>query len=198
MTATAALAASLVIAATTTPTPPGTTRAVVAAPTTAAEPTPVVSEDDLATLRARALLFPVPSVRWEDVRDTYEDRRGGSAHEALDVAAARGAPVVAVDDGTIAKLFKSVPGGLTVYLFDRDRRFAYYYAHLDAYAPDLHETQVVKRGDVIGYVGTTGNAAPDSPHLHFAIFKLEPTPRWWRGTALNPHALLRPSDGAGH
>jgi murein DD-endopeptidase MepM/ murein hydrolase activator NlpD len=111
----------------------------------------------------------------------------------LDVAAPRGAPVVAVDDGVVAKLFRSVPGGLTVYLFDDQRRYAYYYAHLDAYAADLAAGQRVRRGQVIGYVGSSGNAAVDAPHLHFAIFKLESEPRWWRGTPINPYPLLVPA-----
>jgi murein DD-endopeptidase MepM/ murein hydrolase activator NlpD len=159
-----------------------------AAPTV--EPTPIVDAGDLADLRARALLFPVPTVRRGDVHDTFADARGGHPHEALDIAAARGAPVVAVTDGTIAKLFTSVPGGLTIYLFDRDRRFAYYYAHLDGYAPDVQEGREVRRGDVLGWVGSTGNADPGGPHLHFAIFKLEPTPRWWHGTPIDPYPLL--------
>jgi murein DD-endopeptidase MepM/ murein hydrolase activator NlpD len=164
-----------------------------AKPTPEPEPTPVVSDADLGELRARALAFPVPQVSPATVPDTFADRRGGGGarpHEALDIAAPRGAPVVAVDDATVVKLFRSVPGGLTIYLFDGARRFAYYYAHLDRYAPGLAEGQSVARGDVIGYVGTTGNAAPDAPHLHFAIFKLEPKPRWWHGTPLDSHPLL--------
>lgn len=158
--------------------------------TPVAEPTPVVSDDDLQRLRERALLFPVPEVTPGTVRDTFHDRRGGGPHEALDIAAPRGALAVAVDDGTIEKLFRSVPGGLTVYVFDADRRYAYYYAHLDRYLPGLAEGQRVRRGDVLGYVGSTGNAAEDAPHLHFAIFKLEPGARWWRGTPLDPYPVL--------
>ena len=125
----------------------------------------------------------MPQISPGTVRDTYDDRRAGHAHEALShIAAPRGAPVVAVDAGVVTKLFQSVPGGLTIYLFDESRRYAYYYAHLDAYAAELAEGQRVARGQVIGYVGSTGNAAPDAPHLHFAIFKLEPEARWWHGT----------------
>ncbi len=171
------------------------TPAITPAPTlsVAPAPTPIVSAEDLQQLRDRALLFPVPQISPGTVRDTYEDRRAGHIHEALDIPAPRGAPVVAVDAGVVTKLFASVPGGLTIYLFDSDRRYAYYYAHLDAYAADLAEGQRVERGQVLGYVGTTGNAAPDAPHLHFAIFKLEPEPRWWHGTPLDPHPLLVPS-----
>jgi len=117
--------------------------------------------------------------------------RATGSHEALDIAAPRGTPVRAVDDGRIAKLFRSVPGGITVYQFDPSARFAYYYAHLDRYADDLREGATVRAGDVIGYVGTTGNAPPDAPHLHFAIFRLGPERQWWRGTAINPYPVLR-------
>ena len=165
---------------------------VVPTPVGSPLPTPVVTEEDLQRLRARALLFPVPQVTPSTVRDTFHDRRGGGPHEALDIAAPRGAEVVAVDDGTVVKLFRSVPGGLTAYVFDLESRYAYYYAHLDRYVPGLAEGQRVRRGDVLGYVGSTGNAAVDAPHLHFAIFKLEPEARWWRGTALDPHPLLAP------
>ena len=167
-------------------------RSAPASVPTPAAPTPVVTDADLEKLRARALLFPVPAVPPADVAASFADIRRDGIHEALDIPAPRGAPVVAVDDGVVAKLFHSVPGGLTVYLFDRDRGFAYYYAHLDGYAPNLHETQPVRRGDVIGYVGSSGDAAAGSPHLHFAIFKLETEPRWWRGTAIDPHPLLVP------
>lgn len=158
--------------------------------TPAPAPTPVVDANDLRRLRARALLFPVPDVSPATVRDTFADRRGGSMHEALDVPAPRGAAVVAVDDGTVAKLFTSLPGGLTVYVFDDARRYAYYYAHLDGYAEGLAEGLRVRRGEVLGRVGSTGNAAEDAPHLHFAIFKLEPEPRWWVGTPIDPHPLV--------
>jgi peptidoglycan LD-endopeptidase LytH len=88
------------------------------------------------------------------------------------------------------KLFNSVPGGLAVYQFDRDEQFAFYYAHLDRYAEGLKEGATLKRGDVLGYVGTTGNAPPNAPHLHFTIFKLGPDKRWWKGTPINPYPYL--------
>ncbi|MEO6025887.1 MAG: M23 family metallopeptidase [Candidatus Binatia bacterium] len=169
------------------------TAAITPAASPAPAPTPVVSDVDRQELRERALVFPVPQISPDTVRDTYHDRRAGHAHEALDISAPRGAPVVAVDSGVVTKLFRSVPGGLTIYLVDERRRYAYYYAHLDAYAAELAEGQRVARGQVIGYVGSTGNAAPDAPHLHFAIFKLEPEARWWHGTPLDPHPLLVPS-----
>ena len=101
---------------------------------------------------------------------------------------------MAVETGKIAKLFTSVAGGLTIYEFDRNEEFVYYYAHLDHYASDLEEGQTVQRGEVIGYVGTTGNAPKNTPHLHFAISKLGPDRRWWEGTALDPFLTWRDPD----
>ena len=120
--------------------------------------------------------------------------RAGHSHEALDILAPRGTRVFAVEDGTIVKLFTSKPGGLTIYQFDPSRRYAYYYAHLDRYAEDLRRGTVAKRGDLLGYVGSTGNANPSQPHLHFAIFKLGPEKRWWQGEAIDPYAVFSRPD----
>ncbi|MGJ7506578.1 M23 family metallopeptidase [Variovorax sp. GT1P44] len=150
-----------------------------------------VEVDGAALLAARALQFPVDGVRPESVRDTFDDGRPDHRHEALDIMAPRGTPVRAVDDGKLVKLFDSKPGGLTVYQFDPASRLAYYYAHLDRYAEGLREGQQLRRGDLIGYVGTTGNAAADAPHLHFAVFLLGPEKQWWKGRALNPYSALR-------
>jgi murein DD-endopeptidase MepM/ murein hydrolase activator NlpD len=139
---------------------------------------------DVAPLRRLAV--PVEGVRVADLRDTFADGRPGHRHEAIDIAAPRGTPVLAADDGTVVKLFTSAPGGLTIYQFDPDQRYAYYYAHLDRYADGVGEGRRVRRGDVIGYVGTTGNAPPNSPHLHFAVFRLGAEKRWWQGEAVDP------------
>ncbi len=137
------------------------------------------------------LLIPVANVPSGQLQDTFNDARGsGRVHDAIDIMAPRGTPVLAAVDGKVVKLFTSVPGGLTVYQFDADERHAYYYAHLDAYAPGLAEGQLLKRGDVLGTVGYTGNASPSAPHLHFAIFRLGPEKKWWQGTAINPYPLL--------
>ncbi|MDQ6685773.1 MAG: M23 family metallopeptidase, partial [Pseudomonadota bacterium] len=124
------------------------------------------------------------------VRDTFAEGRPGHLHEAIDIAAPRGTPVLAAADGVLVKLFSSVPGGLTLYQFDSSDRFALYYAHLDRYAEGLHEGVVLRRGDVIGYVGSTGNAVPEAPHLHFAVFRLGPTKQWWKAEAVNPFVAL--------
>ena len=132
---------------------------------------------------------PVEGVDRKTLRDTFAEGRAGHVHEAIDILAPRGTPVVAVEDGRIEKLFSSKRGGLTIYQFDPRGTFCYYYAHLDRYAPGLKEGQTVRRGQVIGYVGTSGNAAPQTPHLHFTIFKLEPEKRWWKGAPVNPFPL---------
>ena len=136
------------------------------------------------------LLIPVDGVRAEALRDTFAEGRIGHRHEAIDIAAARGTRVFAVADGTLVKLFASVPGGLTIYQFDSDRRHAFYYAHLDRYADGIREGMALRRGDVIGYVGSTGNASAAAPHLHFAVLVLGPEKQWWKGEAIDPFAAL--------
>ena len=137
------------------------------------------------------LAMPLPGLTASQLRDTFNEKRGGErAHEALDILAPAGTPVLAVSDGYIEKLFTSMRGGLTIYQFEPSSRYAYYYAHLRGYAPKLAEGQRVKRGQVIGYVGSTGNADPAAPHLHFAVFELGPERQWWKGTAINPYPLL--------
>jgi murein DD-endopeptidase MepM/ murein hydrolase activator NlpD len=144
---------------------------------------------DLDELRGRRLELPVEGIDRRTLRDTFAEGRTGHVHEAIDILAPRGTPIVAVEGGRIEKLFKSDRGGLTVYQFDPSRTYAYYYAHLDRYAPGLAEGQTVTRGQVIGYVGTSGNAPPQTPHLHFTIFKLTPEKRWWQGAPINPFPL---------
>jgi murein DD-endopeptidase MepM/ murein hydrolase activator NlpD len=143
-------------------------------------------------LAARKLDVPVAGVDAQKlVRSYHDERSGGREHEALDILAPRGTPVVAVEDGTIAKLFVSKAGGNTIYQFDPGSEYAYYYAHLDRYADGVKEGDAVKRGQVIGYVGTSGNAPKDTPHLHFAIFRLTPEKHWWEGTPVDPFDVLR-------
>jgi murein DD-endopeptidase MepM/ murein hydrolase activator NlpD len=154
----------------------------VAAPAARAPSLP--APDD--PLRERLIGLPLENMHPRELRDTFDEARNGRVHEAIDIMAPRGTPVLAVDDGRIAKLFDSKPGGLTVYQFDPTQTFAYYYAHLDRYAPGLAEGQAVTRGQVLGDVGSTGNASPDAPHLHFTIFKLGPEKRWWEGMPVNP------------
>jgi len=163
--------------------------AMAAAAAAARMPSPAVPVEPPASddpLRARHIGLPLERLHPLQIRDTFTETRGAHVHEAIDILAPRGTPVLAVDDGRIAKLFTSKPGGLTVYQFDPTETFAYYYAHLDGYAQGLHEGQVITRGDVLGEVGSTGNASPDAPHLHFTIFRLGPEKRWWEGAPINP------------
>ena len=125
------------------------------------------------------------------VRSYHDARNGGREHEALDILAPRGTPVVAVEDGTIAKLFNSKAGGITLYQFDPGKEYAYYYAHLDRYADGIKEGDRLRRGQVIGFVGTTGNAPKDTPHLHFAVFRLTADKHWWEGTPIDPYDILK-------
>ncbi|HSW06490.1 M23 family metallopeptidase [Aquabacterium sp.] len=144
----------------------------------------------LSAVAPGSLRIPVLGVEASMIQDHFDEVRGAQRHEALDIMAPRGTPVVAVADGRVAKLFTSKPGGLTVYQFDSSGRFAFYYAHLDRYAHGLKEGALLKRGDAIGAVGSTGNALPDAPHLHFAVFRLGPGREWWKGTPLNPYPML--------
>jgi murein DD-endopeptidase MepM/ murein hydrolase activator NlpD len=141
-------------------------------------------------LASKRLQIPVTGIRPTSLSDQYTQGRTGHTHEAIDILAPEGTPVVAVDDGRIAKLFTSKPGGLTIYQFDPDTRLAYYYAHLQGYAAGLQEGMEVKRGDLIGYVGSTGNADAKAPHLHFAVFRLGTPAKWWQGEAVNPYPAL--------
>jgi peptidoglycan LD-endopeptidase LytH len=138
-----------------------------------------------------SLIIPVDGVTAEHLKSTFYEARGiFREHHAIDILAPRGTPVRAAVDGTIRKLFTSGEGGLTIYEFDRGEQRVYYYAHLDRYAPNLREGMSVGQGDVIGYVGTTGNAPPGTPHLHFAISILPPAKNWWQGEPVDPYPLL--------
>lgn len=158
---------------------------------TEVQPTAPRSAADIAAASRLKLIVPVRGVTPDQLSNTYEDARGsGRVHEAIDIMAKRGTPVLAVADGEVEKLFTSDRGGLTLYQFEPSGRYAYYYAHLDRYADDLEEGQALKQGDVIGYVGSTGNASDDAPHLHFGIFELGEERLWWKGTAINPYPVL--------
>ena len=151
-----------------------------------------MSADTVEILRRRSLTLPVQGIKREELRDTFNEKRGATRrHEAIDILAPRNTPVFAVEDGEIAKLFVSAAGGITIYQFDPDEEYVYYYAHLERYAGGLEEGDDVKRGEIIGYVGTTGNAPRDTPHLHFAIFKMTDDKRWWQGTPIDPYSVLR-------
>ncbi len=136
------------------------------------------------------LLIPVSGLSPSSLVDNFNEVHNGHRHEALDIMAARGTPVVAVDEGNVVKLFNSKQGGLTVYQFNNTRTWCFYYAHLDRYAQELKEGTLLRKGDILGYVGSSGNASTNAPHLHFTIFKLGPEKRWWHGTPVDPYPLL--------
>jgi len=138
----------------------------------------------------RSLLIPVSGVSPSSLVDNFNEIHNGHRHEALDIMAARGTPVVAVDEGAVVKLFNSKHGGLTVYQFDDTQIWCFYYAHLDRYAQGLREGTLLRKGDILGYVGSSGNASPNAPHLHFTIFELGPEKHWSQGTAIDPYPLL--------
>lgn len=155
--------------------------------------TPRPTAAELAALRL-ALAVPVAGVARAELRPGFDEGRGGGArvHQALDIPAPRGTPVVSAADGRVLKLFTSDAGGLMVYAADASERFVLIYAHLDGYAPGLREGMALRRGDRLGTVGTTGNAPADVPHLHFAIARAGEVAEWWRGTPVDPHPLLAP------
>ena len=147
-------------------------------------PEPIIAPSGLA--------IPVVGIGASQLSDTFRAARsGGRVHDAIDIMAPRGTPVVSVAEGTVEKLFFSRGGGgITVYVRSPDRRWSFYYAHLDSYAPGLREGLRVARGDPLGTVGSTGNANPAGPHLHFAIHQMAEGERWWQGRAVNPYPLL--------
>jgi murein DD-endopeptidase MepM/ murein hydrolase activator NlpD len=156
-------------------------------------PRATATESDLAGLAA-GLVVPVSGIARTQLRDSYTERRGAGGervHEAIDIMAPRGTPVLAAADGRLLKLFNSKPGGLMIYTTDASERFILFYGHLDGYADGLRDGMPLTRGQVIGYVGTTGNAPPNTPHLHFGILRGNPAASWSGGTPLNPYELLR-------
>ncbi len=161
-----------------------------------AEDEPVGNRDNVSTPPAEetaTLVIPVMGLSATDLVDTFSDERGGGTrlHEALDIPAEAGTSVVASAPGTLERMFRSDAGGKTIFIRSEDRRTIYYYAHLDEYAPGLNEGQQVRRGQRLGTVGTTGNAEPDEPHLHFEVMRTTPNAEWWEpATSVNPYPLL--------
>ena len=162
---------------------------LIAAPTAPKDPTP---RSELV-LGPTGVAIPVAGVKASELQDTYTQSRSGGArvHNAIDIMAPHGTPVVAAAPGRVEKLFDSKGGGgITAYVRSPDGQWMFYYAHLQAYAPGLREGQATKQGDAIGTVGSTGNANPAGPHLHFAVNKMAPGEKWYDGTPVNPYPLL--------
>jgi murein DD-endopeptidase MepM/ murein hydrolase activator NlpD len=153
---------------------------------------PTVTGADLVILRAHNLLIPVQGVTADKLTDSFDDVRGGTRrHEAMDIMSPRGTPVLSADDGQVLKLHNSVAGGLSIYVADPSQRYIMLYAHLDRYRPGLAAGMTVKKGELLGYVGFTGNANPAAPHLHFAIARSDNMKDWWKGTPMNPFLVWR-------
>lgn len=138
-------------------------------------------------------MVPVVGVAPNKLRDSFnEPRDGGRIHRATDILAPRGTPVVAAADGEVVQIKQNSAGGLTIYLTDDAHRYIYYYAHLDRYSDKILETVRVKQGFLLGYVGTTGNAPPNTPHLHFQAMRLNPEQRdWWNGTPVDVRSFFK-------
>lgn len=143
------------------------------------------------------LIIPVAGVTPDKLTDTWGDARGDGtrAHHAIDIMAPRGTPVLAAAAGMVEKIFESRDGGHTIYIRRADAGWQDYYAHLDAYAAGLHEGQAVKQGEQIGQVGSTGDASPDAPHLHYEIHRMAPGDGWWKGSEINPYPILHSLHG---
>lgn len=155
---------------------------------------PIARQDELSSLAA-TLTIPVAGVKTEELLDTFSEARGERRHDALDIPAPRGTPVLSATDGRVQRLFSSDRGGLMIYASDASERFILMYAHLDRYAEGMSDGVALRRGQVIGYVGTTGNAPPNLPHLHFAIARSRNVSRWWEGTPVDPLPLLQNVQG---
>jgi murein DD-endopeptidase MepM/ murein hydrolase activator NlpD len=163
-----------------------------ALPSSSATIPPVINQASPAMSEAPShLLIPVVGVRPDQLRDTFSDARAeGRIHDAIDIPAPMGTPVVAAADGTIIKLFHSDRGGTTIYQLSTDSRFVFYYAHLDRYAEGLAEGHFARQGETIAYVGDTGNAGAGNYHLHFSIALVSDPKKYWQGTNINPYPLL--------
>lgn len=155
-------------------------------------PSAPLATSDEVYLHERMLMVPVDGVRPEKVADTYFQARDGGArtHQAVDILAKRGTPVLSADSGTVLRLTKNTLGGITIYATDPDKRFVFYYAHLDRYADGLYEGKPVAQGEIIGYVGTTGNAPKNTPHLHFQVMRFVDARSWWNGPPVDPRPFL--------
>jgi murein DD-endopeptidase MepM/ murein hydrolase activator NlpD len=174
---------------------PRTTTASASAPAPSARVNaPVATIGNIASTKPRVPIDGANVATW---KGGFDERRGGGSrgHEAVDILAPRNTPVHAAENGSIAKIFESKQGGHTVYEYSADGRLIYYYAHLERYADGLHEGQTIAKGDVIGYVGTSGNAPPNTPHLHFAVFELGPEKQWWKGRPIDPYLVFTQGNG---
>lgn len=149
-------------------------------------------EADVEYLNSRRLMLPVAGIRPDQLSDSFDTPRDGSRrHHAIDILAPRGTPVLAADDGRVLRVSWNNAGGNTVYTTDTEGRIVYYYAHLDRYHDSIVAGMPISKGDTIGYVGTTGNAPRDIPHLHFQIMRMAHDGKYWNGEPIDPFPILR-------
>ncbi len=175
-----------------TPAPIPTQVSPSPSPSLRPSPTPSASATPSAFNVSSSFIIPVVGIQAQQLHDTFNDARSeGRVHEAIDIIAPQDARVVAAADGKIVKLFTSEKGGITIYQLSSDQALVLYYAHLSRYADGVVEQQQVRQGDLIGYVGDTGNAQPGNYHLHFAVWQIDDPKQFWTGTNLNPYDLLR-------
>lgn len=176
------------------PAPARAPRVVLAGTTAASGPAPradVSSAEAVDYLIERGMEIPVAGATAERLRDTFDEGRdGGRVHRALDIMAPRGTPVLSADDGRILRVSANALGGNIIYATDPKGRVVYYYAHLDAYHSRAVQGAVVARGDTLGFVGTSGNAPKDAPHLHFQVMRMPPDGKYWDGDPINPYPLI--------
>jgi peptidoglycan LD-endopeptidase LytH len=171
--------------------PPTATRATTAPRSTPARVliSPVMLGSDSSYFRAYPLMIPVEGVEPRSLRDTFnEGRSGGRIHMATDILALRGTPVLSASDGRIIKLANGGAGGITIYIADASGRYLHYYGHLEGYAPGIKEGLQVKEGQLIGFVGTTGNAPPNTPHLHYQVMRSDKD--YWNGTPIDVRPFM--------
>ena len=153
--------------------------------------TSVSSAEAVDYLLARGIFIPVAGATLSQLHDTFDEGRdGGRVHRALDIMAPRGTPVLSADSGRILRISTGALGGNTIYATDPLGRVVYYYAHLDGYQPGLAQGALLARGDTLGFVGTTGNAPKDTPHLHFQVMRMPPDGKFWDGDPINPYPLI--------
>ena len=173
-------------------TAPAAAPAPAPGPVRTGAPSAAAGAADAAYLRARRLVVPVAGAGRARIRDSFDEARDGGArtHRAIDILAPRGTPVLSADDGVVLRLTTSPKGGISVYATDAAERVVYYYAHLDGYRSGLAQGALLAKGDTIGYVGTTGNAPKDVPHLHFQVMRMRGGARFWDGEPINPYPFL--------
>jgi len=156
---------------------------------------PVLTESQrtkaIVELRAKHLGLPIAGFDIERVKGSFDEVHNGAKHGAADMLAPRNTPILAVENGTLVKLFLSKPGGITIYEADPSGKYVYYYAHLEKYADNLHDGDKVKKGQIIGYVGTSGNAPANTPHLHFSVGVGDALKKWWQTTDLDPYQIYK-------